>query len=66
MRRQTLIRLSESARQVLDEAAHRTGESRAALIERLILRHLGGVQTERHSMESIAKWLGRHTRQRKP
>lgn len=63
MRRQTLIRLSESARECLDQASARTGQSRAALIERLILRHLGGVEQQQHSMESIARWLHRHKRQ---
>ena len=62
-RRQVLIRLSEQAYQVLAEAGKRQGRSRTAVIEGLILRHLGGV--ERTSIQELSQWLTRHGSRRK-
>ena len=62
-RRQVLIRLTEQAYQTLAEAAQRQGRSRTAVIEGLVLRHLGGV--ERTSIQEISQWLTRNSLRRK-
>lgn len=62
-RRQVLIRLTEQAYQTLAEAAQRQGRSRTAVIEGLVLRHLGGV--ERTSIQEISQWLMRNSSRRK-
>lgn len=62
-RRQVLVRLTEDAYRTLAEAAQRQGRSRTAVIESLVLRHLGGV--ERTSIEGITAWLTRNASRRK-
>lgn len=62
-RRQVLVRLTEQAYQTLAEAAQRQGRSRTAVIESLVLRHLGGV--ERTSIQEISQWLTRNASRRK-
>lgn len=61
MRHGLMVRISREAAQMLREAAQRQGRSQAAVVESLILQHLGGIKATRHSMEDIAQWLSRHT-----
>lgn len=57
------MRLTDEAYKTLAEAAQRQGRSRTAVIEGLVLRHLGGV--ERTSIQEISQWLTRNASRRK-